>query len=82
MRPPSTTLATGALFPLVDPSAELCVTMVSRAMTDEEWASYVRSPASMRRRRPMTLQQRIDAEIKEDGRLSDETMSRLQAGGR
>jgi hypothetical protein len=81
MRPSSTTLATGALFPLVDPTAELCVTMVSRAMTAEEWDSYVRSPAAMRKRRPLTLQQRIDAEIKEDGRLSDETMVRLQTGG-
>lgn len=55
--------------------------MVNRAMTAAEWDSYSRSPAAARKRRPMTLQQRIDAEIKEDGRLSDETMERLQRGG-
>lgn len=76
-----TSLSFGLLFPLVDQDAELCVTMVNRAMTPAEWDSYSRSPAATRKRRQMTLQQRIDAEIKEDGRLSDETMERLQRGG-
>lgn len=80
MRYAFTALSSGALFPLLDPNAELCATMASRAMTDDEWESYVRSPSAVRKRRPMSLRERAALEA-EDGRMSDETMRELARAG-
>lgn len=79
-RPPCTTLSTGMLFPLTDPDAELAVTMCNRAMTSDEWESYRRSPAALRKRRPMTLRERANVEA-DAGRVSDETMQELARSG-
>lgn len=49
---PITPLGAGKLFFLVDPDAELGVTMCNRAMTSDEYAQYIASPASVRRRKP------------------------------
>lgn len=79
-KPAYTSLAFGMLFPLLDGDAELCVTMVNRAMTPEEWDSYARSPAAMRKRKPMSLRERASIEA-EGGRMSEETMRELAQSG-
>jgi hypothetical protein len=77
---PLTALGMGAMFFLVDPDAELCITTASRAMNDAEWAQYTRSHQALRKRRPMSLKERAAAETNE-GRMSDETMRDLAKSG-
>lgn len=48
----ATILCMGALFFLVDPDAEIAVTMASRALTEDEWQMYSASPGANRRRKP------------------------------
>lgn len=49
---PLTALGVGALFFLVDPDAELGVTMCNRPMSEDEHAQYAEMPAANRRRKP------------------------------
>lgn len=58
---PMTPLGQGALFFLVEPDAEIGVTIANRAMTHEERDMYSASPASRRRRKPGSSVESDDA---------------------
>lgn len=59
-----TPIGQGQLWFLIEPETGLTVTMANRAMTADEWRQYSASPMAVRKRKPMTRLEALEAEIR------------------